>query len=340
VADPLQQILAFRRLSPLLATSGQPDQEGIKAIARAGFEWLVNLALPTSPGALADEAELASRAGLSYVHLPIDFEEPELERASELYGLLERTKDEPVFVHCAKNMRVSALLSAYRMMRRGVPCAEARADLLAIWQPNHRWRRYVADAALAAIRGPVAIETPRLVFRDARLADASAIHAYAGDSEVCRHLLWGPNTPEQTEDLLRRRCARQADARCRDLELLVTERATGQVLGDATLRAAEGAELEAELGYLLARGAWGRGLATELGEKLLEVAFGWLGLHRVWAATDSENVASQRVLTKLGLRREAHFRQNAFVNGTYRDTFVYALTDAEYWASRAATHAG
>lgn len=340
VIDPLERILAFRRLSPLLATSGQPDAEGIRAIARAGFKLLVNLALPTSPGALADEAQLASRAGLHYVHLPIDFEEPEFERASQLFGLLERTKDEPVFVHCAKNMRVSALLSAYRMVRRGVPCTEARADLLAIWQPNHRWRRYVADAALAAIRRPVGIETKRLVFREARPGDGSAIHAYAGDPEVCRHLLWGPNTPAQTEDFLRRRCARQADARCHNLELLVAERDAGQIIGDATLRVADHAELEAELGYVLARSAWGRGLATELGEKLLEVAFGWLGLHRIWAATDAENVASQHVLAKLGLRREAHFRQNAFVNGVYRDTFVYALTDAEYWAGRTATHAG
>jgi RimJ/RimL family protein N-acetyltransferase len=55
-------------------------------------------------------------------------------------------------------------------------------------------------------------------------------------------------------------------------------------------------------------------------------------LHRIWASTDSENIASQRVLEKLGMRREAHFEQDAFVKGTYRSTFVYALTEAEYWA--------
>jgi hypothetical protein len=41
-----------------------------------------------------------------------------------------------VFVHCAKNVRVSALLSAYRMVLQGVPSREARADLHAIWEPN------------------------------------------------------------------------------------------------------------------------------------------------------------------------------------------------------------
>jgi [ribosomal protein S5]-alanine N-acetyltransferase len=339
VLDPLEQILAYRRLSPLLATSGQPDAEGIHAIARAGFKLLVNLALPTSPGALADEAQLASQAGLTYVHLPIDFEAPELERASELYALLQRAKDDMVFVHCAKNMRVSALLSGYRMVLGGVSCREARANLRAIWEPNHTWRRYVSNAALAAIRKPISMDTARLVLRDAQPSDAAAIHAHAGDPEVCRYLLWGPNTAEQSEDFLQRRCARQADPHCRALELLVVERSSGQVVGDATLRVTDSAVLEAELGYLLAREAWGRGLATELAEKLLEVAFGWLSLRRVSAAVDAENAASRRVLEKLGLRREAHFGQDAYVNGAYRDTLVYALTDAEYWASHAATHA-
>jgi cystathionine beta-lyase/cystathionine gamma-synthase len=60
-------------------------------------------------------------------------------------------------------MRVSALLSAYRMVLGGVPCREARADLHAIWEPNHTWRRYVANAALRAIPKPVRLETERLL---------------------------------------------------------------------------------------------------------------------------------------------------------------------------------
>jgi RimJ/RimL family protein N-acetyltransferase len=64
----------------------------------------------------------------------------------------------------------------------------------------------------------------------------------------------------------------------------------------------------------------------------LEIAFGWLQLHRVWASTDVENTPSQRVLEKLGLRREAHFVQNDFVKGRYRDTLVFAVTESEYWS--------
>ena len=141
--EELGQILAFRRLSPLLATAGQPEASGIAAIGRAGFKHLINLALPTSPGALADEASLAERAGLRYLHLPIDFDTPEPEQAARLFSELSQLKSEPVFVHCAKNMRVSALLSAYRMVLGGVSCQAARADLRS---PCTRCRRWISSA--------------------------------------------------------------------------------------------------------------------------------------------------------------------------------------------------
>ena len=252
--EELGKILRFRRLSPSLASAGQPDAAGIEAIGRAGFKRLINLAMSTSPGALADEAELAQRAGMQYLHLPIDFELPHLDQAARLFEELRRAAAEPVFVHCAKNMRVSALLSAYRMVLGGVSCQQARADLHAIWTPNHTWRRYVSNAALLAIPRPVHLETPRLVLRDAQLSDADAIDRYAGDAEVVRYLVWGPNSPERTREVLHYRVneAQVAPAR-RAFELMIVEKASGQVVGGAGLRVADTDALDADLGYVLTR---------------------------------------------------------------------------------------
>lgn len=331
--DDLRKILAFKRLSPLLASAGQPDPEGIEAIGRAGFKRLINLAMPTSPGALGNEAALAQRAGLHYVHLPIDFEAPELEQAARLFEELQSAADEPVFVHCAKNMRVSALLSVYRTVRGGVPSREARADLHAIWEPNHTWRRYTSNAALRAIPRPVRLETERLLLRDAQLSDADAVDRYAGDEQVVKYLFWGPNSPERTREVLQFRVNhQQVDPARRALELAIVDKSSNEVVGGAGLRVADSDALDADLGYVLARAKWGQGIVTEACERLLEVAFGWFGLHRVWASTDADNLASQRVLEKLGLRREAHFVQNKLVKGQYRDTLIYALTEAEYWS--------
>lgn len=317
----------------MLASSGQPEPSGIEEIGRAGFKHLLNVALSTSTGALVNEATLAERAGLRYVHLPIDFEQPEPEQAARLFALLEQLRAEPVFVHCAKNMRVSALLSAYRMVLGGVSSRVARADLHAIWEPNHTWRRFVSNAALRAMPTPLRFETERLVLRDAELRDAEGIHRYAGDARVCQYLFWGPNTPEGTREKLQHRVVeQQVNPARRAFELLIVEKATGEVIGGVGLRVADTSALDADLGYVLARAKWGQGIVLEACEKLLEVAFGWLGLHRVWASTDGENRASQRVLEKLGLRREAHFVQNEHVKGHYRDTLIYALTETEYWS--------
>jgi RimJ/RimL family protein N-acetyltransferase len=289
--------------------------------------------MPTSPGALADEAELAERAGLRYLHLPIDFETPELEQAARLFDELQSAEGEPVFVHCALNKRVSALLSAYRMVVGGVPSHEARADLHAIWQPNPTWQRYVSSAALRAIPRPVRWETERLVLRDAVLDDAEAVDRYASDPEVVRYLGWGPDSPERTLDVLKERVTKEQTAVPRRVfELMIVEKATGQVVGGAGLRLGDSDALDAELGYVLARAKWGQGVVTEACEELLDVAFGWLGLHRVSASTDADNIASVRVLEKLGLRREAHFVQDQLVKGSCRDTLIYALTGAEYWS--------
>jgi RimJ/RimL family protein N-acetyltransferase len=94
----------------------------------------------------------------------------------------------------------------------------------------------------------------------------------------------------------------------------------------------DSASLSGDLGYVLARSRWGQGIVPEACRKLLELGFGGFGLHRIYASADARNLQSQRVMAKLGMRREAHFQQDQWVKGDYRDTVVYALTEDEYWA--------
>ena len=50
-----------------------------------------------------------------------------------------------VFVHCAANMRVSAFVFLYRVLRQRVPPSEAECDLHAIWQPDGVWSRFIQN---------------------------------------------------------------------------------------------------------------------------------------------------------------------------------------------------
>lgn len=144
------RILAFLELSQRLATAGQPTEDELGAVAAAGYDTVINLALPTSTGALADEAASVRGLGLEYVALPIDFDKPDVATALRFFDVLDRRRDRKLFVHCAANMRVSALMFAYRVARGQMSRDEAGDDLELIWVPNPVWARYIEEVIAAA----------------------------------------------------------------------------------------------------------------------------------------------------------------------------------------------
>ncbi len=140
---------------------------------------------------------------------------------------------------------------------------------------------------------------PRLVLRALTPQDAPAAHERIyGDAEVMRHVGDGPMADlAATERLLAAYAEHQAAHGFGFWA--VQERASGELVGDAgferTLRG------EVELGYTLARAAWGRGYATEAAGLCLAEAR-LLGLDELVGVVDARNPASARVLEKLGFR--------------------------------------
>jgi protein tyrosine phosphatase (PTP) superfamily phosphohydrolase (DUF442 family) len=139
----LANILNYLPVSPTLGTSGQPTRDQFPPIAAAGYQVLVNLALPSSDGALADEGAIATRLGMAYVHIPVVWERPERSQFALFSSVLAGAGDRPVFVHCAMNMRVSVFVYLDRVIRLAVPEAIARADLHRIWTPNPVWATFI-----------------------------------------------------------------------------------------------------------------------------------------------------------------------------------------------------
>lgn len=83
------------------------------------------------------------------------------------------------------------------------------------------------------------------------------------------------------------------------------------------------AEARAELGYVVARACWGKGIATRAAELAVETGFDDLGVHRIEAFVDPDNVGSLRVLEKAGFGREAYFKSYLYHRGHLRDRVVY-----------------
>jgi [ribosomal protein S5]-alanine N-acetyltransferase len=174
------------------------------------------------------------------------------------------------------------------------------------------------------------LATPRLVLRETDLDDARAIQEYAGDIEVVRHLDWGPSTLEDTEQFLATAsAAREASPRAA-YHLAIVLKASDRLIGGCRIEIRSPVHASGDLGYVLARHAWGRGYATEATRALLEFGFERLRLHRIWATCDVENDASARVLEKVGMRREGQLRQNVRRRDEWRSSYLYAILEPEW----------
>lgn len=137
-------------ISDQLVTAGQPTKAQFAEIAQAGFAVVVNLALPTSDNALPDEREIVESHGMTYYPIPVVWEAPTRENFEQFQTVLADYAQDRVFVHCAKNMRVSAFVYLHRRLG-GAAHSEAAADLAKIWQPNATWQQFI-DATLARSR--------------------------------------------------------------------------------------------------------------------------------------------------------------------------------------------
>jgi [ribosomal protein S5]-alanine N-acetyltransferase len=146
----------------------------------------------------------------------------------------------------------------------------------------------------------VRLTTSRLLLRPFTAADEAAIHAVYSDPDVMRYVGHGAHRSRADTKRALRGYADAIAARGYGF-VAVVERESGAVIGDAGLHPLAGRGPDVELGYTLARAAWGRGYATELGRALVEHAFGALRVPRVVAQVEPDNHASRRVLEKLGM---------------------------------------
>jgi RimJ/RimL family protein N-acetyltransferase len=173
--------------------------------------------------------------------------------------------------------------------------------------------------------------TERLLLRPFRRGDEADVLAYRSRADVVRYMPAEPLKPDEAAAFITERAAATQITADEDKIILAVEH-DGHVIGDLLVRAGKLADRQAEIGWALNPGYHGRGLATEAARELLVMAFADLRMHRVWAQLDPRNDASVRLCERLGMRREAYFREDIWFKGEWGDTAVYALLAAEWRA--------
>ncbi|HEX6128861.1 MAG TPA: GNAT family protein [Candidatus Limnocylindria bacterium] len=176
--------------------------------------------------------------------------------------------------------------------------------------------------------------TDRLLMRPFDDDDLGQLHAMQSDHEVVRFLYWETRSIEEVQAQLERiKPMTRIDEKSDALRLAALRRDSGELVGDYSLRLASREHRQGEIGFITHPAHQGMGFATEGSEVLLRLGFEELGLHRIFGSCDARNTASARVMERLGMRLEAHFRHNEIFKGEWGDELIYAML-ADEWAPR------
>jgi RimJ/RimL family protein N-acetyltransferase len=156
---------------------------------------------------------------------------------------------------------------------------------------------------------PLPIETERLTIRRFTAADRAALGELYADPDVMRYIPYGVLDEAGLEHVLAKYARVEAERGFTFWAII--DRAADRFVGDVGFGVYERTG-EPELGYSLARGAWGNGYASEAARACVTAAFEHLGVPRVVALVDADNTASLRVADRIGMERqgliEAHGR--------------------------------
>lgn len=182
------------------------------------------------------------------------------------------------------------------------------------------------------------LETPRLWLRWPRAADAPAIHRYCSRWEVAQYTARIPHPyPEGTAERFIF-AAREGNAAGRDLTLVMTPiRGKREAIGAVSLESRAQGHLT--LGYALTPEAWGKGLASEAVEAMIEAGFVMTGAVEIDASVRIENPTSRRVLEKAGFEFMGTGLQGAPARGGMVSCDRFRLTRESWIARRAAISA-
>ncbi len=185
---------------------------------------------------------------------------------------------------------------------------------------------------------PLVIETPRLVLRPIALTDVDDLWPYVSDPELSKMMSWDPHADRaETVAFVQSQLDGLANGTDMTWTMVHEGRSAGVIsLGHITWQFRAWRVDRAELGYWLAPRLWRQGLVSEAALHATQWAFETLGLHKITIGCVDGNVASQRIIEKLGYRFLAIFEEDFWRFGRWQAHRRYELTAPE-WTDSART---
>lgn len=174
------------------------------------------------------------------------------------------------------------------------------------------------------------LETDRLLLRTFQDSDIEPFMAYRSDPAVARYQGWeAPYGREAATAFVQEMKLKPPGIPGEWYQLAIELKPTGEMIGDCAFHLLEDGQ-QADIAFTLSRRHQGKGYATQAVRRMLSYLFDALGLHRVRAICDVENLASVELLERIGMRREAHFVENIWFKGAWGSEYYYALLKREW----------
>ena len=127
----------FCRYNEQIALSGLPKVEDFETIKNQGYEIIISLCMPSDSKTLKNEESILTGLGLTYMHIPVDFNAPTLKDYSTFSNLLDVFRGRKIWIHCTKNYRVSAFMYLYG------GAYHDKTLLHKFWEPNDTWKTFI-----------------------------------------------------------------------------------------------------------------------------------------------------------------------------------------------------
>jgi len=174
------------------------------------------------------------------------------------------------------------------------------------------------------------LEINRLILRKMKLDDAKDLYDYASDPEVAKYVTWDYHKSiEDSISYLKSMIQRYENNDVSEWGVVYKE--NNKFIGTCGYLWWNPTHARAEIAYALSREYWNKGLMTEAVEKVIRFGFEKMILNRIEARCMPENIASQRVLGKVGMTFEGIMRELILVKGIYHDLKLYSILRKEYY---------
>jgi RimJ/RimL family protein N-acetyltransferase len=151
-------------------------------------------------------------------------------------------------------------------------------------------------------KDPFPLATDRLLLRRFRDHDTPAFVAYRSDPEVARFQSWSAVNADEARALIERQQAAQFAIPGEWFQIAIARRETDELVGDVGVCVRLEDPTRAEIGFTVSRENQGQGLATEAVRRVFALLFRETEVQRIEATTDARNLASIRLLCRLGMR--------------------------------------